>query len=138
MRSVNVPGIIPSLVGSWYKGSKRQLKKGMHGNSTCINGCYTCWGYNRHFFKAIIANVSEEGGFTRSCFTGKENVPVGLVHKTGSELKKWVRIIWQCHGRYTFWKGKEKNKNGDYWEKKGARLTLKSANDQGLRPQKAE
>ena len=41
--------IFASFYG-WYKRCERQLKEGVHGSATCIDGSNTCWRNNSHLF----------------------------------------------------------------------------------------
>ena len=80
----------------------------MHGNSTRIDGGYSRRSDDGHSLIGILPDITQEGGFTGSCFTGEKKMPVGLIHEPGGEVKEMVGSIGGRHIFSTFRQDKYK------------------------------
>ena len=69
------------------KWAKRQLKEGVQGNATRVNGCHAGRGSDDHALWRVCFQIVEKRGLAGARLSRQENIVAGVTHKVVRELQ---------------------------------------------------
>ena len=102
-------------VVNWNERPQRQLKKGMHRNTSRIHRSNTGRRNHNTLLRCILPDVFEKSSFTGACFPGKKDIPRRLVDEVRGRTEERVVVhsVFQFTTRSGILKGHPQSMQGE-------------------------